>query len=173
MTASIKNKSSKNNSKSKDYKISEGDKVAAFKLESTSGELFDLKDYKGKKIILYFYPKDSTPGCTIEGDDFTKLSKKFDKLGVSIFGISRDSLKSHQNFKEKQKFCFDLLVDSDEVACKIFDVIQEKNMYGKKIMGIERSTFVIDKNSKILKQWRKVKVKGHAQEVLEFVESLS
>lgn len=158
--------------KSKSYKISEGDKVANFKLESTSGEHFDLKDYKGKTLVLYFYPKDATPGCTIEGNDFSKLGKKFEKLDVAVFGISRDSLKSHEKFKEKQKFCFDLLVDDEEKACKIFDVIQEKNMYGKKMMGIERSTFVIGGDAKILKEWRKVKVEGHAQEVLQFVESL-
>jgi peroxiredoxin Q/BCP len=151
----------------KTYNIGEGDPVPDFKIESTSGELFKLSEKKGKKVVLYFYPKDATPGCTVEGHDFTKLHPKFKKKGVEVYGISRDSLASHQKFIEKQNYCFDLLSDTDEKVCKIFDVIQKKNMYGKMVQGIERSTFLIDEKGRILKEWRKVKVEGHAQEVLD------
>lgn len=154
------------------YKINDLDVVPTFEIESTSGKKFSLADYQNKTFVLYFYPKDSTPGCTIEGNDFTKLHSQFSNLGIEVFGISRDSLKSHQNFIQKQNYCFDLLSDADEKVCKIFDVIQEKNMYGKMVKGIERSTFVVG-HGKILKSWRKVKVDGHAQEVLEFVKTLS
>lgn len=143
-----------------------GKKVPDFSLPSSDGTEFSLSDLKGKKVILYFYPKDSTPGCTTEGLDFSRLAKKFKAKNAEIFGISRDSIKSHCNFRDKQKFAFQLLSDADEIACDLFDVIKEKNMYGKKVMGIERSTFVIDEQGKLMKEWRKVKVEGHAEEVL-------
>jgi peroxiredoxin Q/BCP len=142
-------------------------KIPNFSVPSTSGEDFSLSDYKGKYVVLYFYPKDSTPGCTLEGQEFTKLIKKFRSLGALVFGVSRDSLKSHNNFKTKQCYEFDLLSDQDEKLCQIFDVIKEKNMYGKKVIGIERSTFLISPEGKLIQEWRKVKVTGHAAEVLE------
>ena len=143
-----------------------GSKVPDFQLKSTDGKVFKLSDYKGQKVVLYFYPKDATPGCTLEGLDFTKLHKKFAKKNTQIFGISKDSFESHCKFKNKQKFSIDLLSDVDGKACEIFDVIHEKNMYGKKMMGIVRSTFVIDEKGKLSHEWRKVKVDGHAEEVL-------
>jgi peroxiredoxin Q/BCP len=149
-----------------------GDKVPDFSLPSTSGEDFSLSDLKGKKVLLYFYPKDSTPGCTIEGNEFSKLIKDFRKNQTEVFGISRDSLKSHDNFKCKQDFQFELLSDADETACALFDVIHEKNMYGKKVMGVVRSTFLIGEDGTLLKEWRKVKAEGHAQEVLQAIQDL-
>lgn len=149
-----------------------GEVVPDFSLPSTAGTDFSLKDLQGKKVVLYFYPKDSTPGCTTEGLEFSKLIKEFKKQKTEVFGISRDSLKSHDNFKCKQDFQFDLLSDSEELACEIFDVIKEKNMYGRKVLGIERSTFLIDEKGKLVKAWRKVKAQGHAQEVLETIKSL-
>jgi len=124
-------------------------------------------------VVLYFYPKDNTPGCTAEGQQFRDLHQQFMVSGCAIYGISRDSSKSHENFKAKMSFPFDLLSDSDEVACKLFDVIKMKNMYGKKVRGIERSTFVIDRNGLIRRKWRGIKVPGHAPEVLEFVKSIA
>tara|TARA_B100001248_G_C27398870_1_gene468098 strand:+ start:7754 stop:8233 length:480 start_codon:yes stop_codon:yes gene_type:complete len=150
-----------------------GKKVKNFKLPSTAGEEFQLKNYKGKILVVYFYPKDATPGCTTEGLDFKKDYKKFLKENAEIFGVSRDSLKSHEKFKEKQKFPFDLLSDEEEKACELFDVIKMKNMYGKKVRGIERSTFLIDDKGKLVKEWRKVKVAGHVKEVLSAVMSLN
>jgi peroxiredoxin Q/BCP len=147
-----------------------GAKVPEFVLPSTSGQDFSLKDFKGRKVVLYFYPKDSTPGCTTEGLEFSKLIKDFRKQKTEVFGISRDSLKSHDQFKCKQDFQFELLSDSDEVACGIFDVIKEKNMYGKKVLGIERSTFLIDKDGVLVNEWRKVKAQGHAAEVLQVLK---
>jgi peroxiredoxin Q/BCP len=149
-----------------------GEKVPDFSLPSTAGDDFSLKDFKGKKVVLYFYPKDSTPGCTLEGHEFSKLIKEFRKQKTEVFGISRDSLKSHDNFKSKQNYVIELLSDSEEAACDIFDVIKEKNMYGKKLMGIERSTFLIGEDGKLLKEWRKVKAAGHAQEVLDAIKDL-
>jgi len=149
-----------------------GDSVPDFSLPSTSGEDFSLKDLKGKKVVLYFYPKDSTPGCTTQGLEFSKLIKDFKKNKTEIFGISRDSLKSHGNFKGKQDFQFDLLSDSEEAACALFDVIHEKNMYGKKVLGIVRSTFLIGEDGKLLNEWRKVKAEGHAKAVLDFIKDL-
>lgn len=131
-----------------------------------------MSDHSGRNIVLYFYPKDSTPGCTLEGHEFSKLRKEFQKLKTEVFGISRDSIKSHENFKTKQCYEIDLLSDADEVACEIFGVIKEKNMYGKKVLGIERSTFLIDKDGRLLKEWRKVKAEGHAQEVLDALKDL-
>jgi thioredoxin-dependent peroxiredoxin len=142
-------------------------------LPATGGKTFKPSDLLGKTVVLYFYPKDNTPGCTTEGQHFRDLHTEFSKAGSVIFGISRDSIKSHENFKAKMAFPFDLLSDAEEDACKAFNVIKMKNMYGKKVRGIERSTFVIDRNGIIRREWRGVKVPGHVQEVLEFVKSLA
>jgi len=152
--------------------IAIGKKVPAFSLPATGGDELALKDFKGRNLVLYFYPKDSTPGCTTEGQAFRDLAAKFDKLNTAILGVSRDSLKSHENFKAKQGFSFELLSDADETLCRLFDVIKEKNMYGKKVMGIERSTFLIDAKGVLRAEWRKVKVAGHAEAVLEAVKAL-
>ena len=129
-------------------------------------------DFKGRKLVVYFYPKDSTPGCTTEGRDFSALHAKFRRANTVILGVSRDSIASHEKFKAKQGFKFDLLSDPDEVLCKKFDVIHEKTLYGRKFMGVVRSTFLIDADGKLRKEWRNVKVKGHAEEVLEAAKSL-
>ena len=150
-----------------------GKAVPNFSLPASGEQSISLKSLKGKHIILYFYPKDSTPGCTREGIDFNEHLTKFKNQDAIILGISRDSLRSHENFKSKQKFKFDLLSDEDEAVCKLFDVIKMKNMYGKKVRGIERSTFLIDKSGKLQREWRKVKVDGHAQEVLQAVKELN
>ncbi len=144
-----------------------GNKVTDIKLASTGDQIIQLSDFRGKNIVLYFYPKDNTPGCTLEGQDFRDNKRKFSARNTVILGVSRDSVKSHENFKSKQSFSFDLLSDPDEKLCKQFDVIKEKNMYGKKVIGIERSTFLIDENGVLVKEWRKVKVKGHVEEVLD------
>ena len=128
-----------------------------------------MKNYLGKLVVLYFYPRDSTPGCTNEGIDFTNLYQDFKKKNVEIFGISRDSIKSHEKFKEKYNFPFELLSDSEEIACSLFDVIKLKNMYGKQVQGIERSTFLIDTEGKLINEWRGLKVPGHAEEVLNSI----
>ena len=143
-----------------------------FALPATGGNTFRASAAKGKSLVLYFYPKDNTPGCTIEGQQFRDLYPQFSTLGCEIYGISRDSVKSHENFKAKMKFPFELLSDADEIACKLFDVIKMKNMYGRKVRGIERSTFVIDAGGFVRREWRGVRVPGHAQEVLEFVKTL-
>ncbi|HEX4925623.1 MAG TPA: peroxiredoxin [Bdellovibrionales bacterium] len=145
--------------------------IPEIKMLATSGEL-DLSDLRGQKIVLYFYPKDSTPGCTQEGLDFAALYKQFKKHKTEVIGVSRDSLKSHENFRAKQKFPFPLASDGEEALCKVFDVIKMKNMYGRQVRGIERSTFVIDSKGVLRREWRKVKVAGHAQEVLDYVKSL-
>ena len=150
----------------------EGEKLKNFSLPSTSDSEFQLKDFSGKNIVLYFYPKDATPGCTIESIEFSKLLSQFQKKNTEIFGISRDSIPSHEKFKIKEKIKFELLSDADEKVCKLFDVIKEKNMYGKKVMGIERSTFLINAKGTVIKEWRKVKAEGHAEEVLNFVKDL-
>jgi peroxiredoxin Q/BCP len=150
-----------------------GKKVKNFKLPATGDKDITLGDYKGKKVVLYFYPKDSTPGCTTEGQDFRDARAKFTRQGAVILGVSRDSIRSHENFKTKQKFNFDLLSDADEQLCKQFDVIKMKNMYGKQVRGIERSTFLIDENGVLRQEWRKVKVKQHVDEVLDAVKSLN
>ena len=143
-----------------------------FEVPATSGKSFRLSSAKGKSLVLYFYPKDNTPGCTTEGQQFRDLHSEFTRLGCAVYGISRDSLKSHENFKAKMAFPFDLLSDTDETACKAFGVIKMKNMYGRKVRGIERSTFVIDAGGIVRREWRGVKVPGHAREVLDFVKSL-
>lgn len=146
-------------------------KIPDFEAESTRGA-FRLSALKGKKVVLYFYPKDSTPGCTTEGADFGAAYAKFRKAGAEVIGVSRDSLKSHANFKAKMDFPFELLSDSDEKLCTLFGVIRMKNMYGKQVRGIERSTFVIDPEGKLRREWRGVKVPGHVDEVLAYVQSL-
>ena len=143
-----------------------------FEIPATGGKTFRLSSAKGKTLVLYFYPKDNTPGCTTEGQQFRDLHPQFSKLRCEVYGVSRDSMKSHENFKSKMAFPFDLLSDADETVCKLFDVMKMKNMYGKKVRGIERSTFVIDKNGVVRREWRGVKVPGHAQEVLDFVKTL-
>ncbi len=147
-------------------KIAVGKAAPAFSLPSTGGEPFKLKNTIGKNVVLYFYPKDNTPGCTQEGMDFTALMPAFKKARTLVFGISGDSLASHDKFKAKMKFPFDLLADEDRVVCKLYDVIKEKSLYGRKFMGIERSTFLIDATGILQREWRKLKVKGHADEVL-------
>lgn len=146
--------------------------VPDFELPSTSGKSFKLSDHLGKTLVLYFYPKDATPGCTTQGQQFRDAYAEFRAANAEIFGISRDSLKSHENFKAKFSFPFELLSDADELACGLFDVIRQKNMYGKQVRGIERSTFVIDVHGVLVREWRKVKADGHANEVLEYVKSL-
>ncbi len=149
-----------------------GKKVKNFKLSATGEKNISLNDFKGKNVVLYFYPKDSTPGCTTEGQDFRDTKGRLTRQNTVILGVSRDSLKSHENFKTKQNFNFDLLSDSDEALCNQFDVIKMKNMYGKKVRGIERSTFLIDDKGVLRQEWRKVKVNGHVDEVLDAVKSL-
>ncbi len=149
-----------------------GKKVPSFKLPATSGKTISLTDLKGKNLVLYFYPKDSTPGCTTEGQEFRDRFDEFQALSTEILGVSRDSIKSHENFKSKQDFPFELLSDNDETLCRLFDVIKEKNRYGKKVMGVERSTFLIDGKGVLRAEWRKVKVAGHAEEVLNAVKAL-
>ena len=146
--------------------------VGDFKAAATGDKTIRLKDLRGKNVVIYFYPKDSTPGCTTEGRDFSALHAKFRRARTVILGVSRDSIASHEKFKAKQEFPFDLLSDPDEALCRKFDVIKEKNLYGRKFMGIERSTFLIDAEGKLRREWRKVKVAGHAEEVLEAVKAL-
>jgi peroxiredoxin Q/BCP len=143
-----------------------GKKIKDFSLPATGDKTVSLKDLAGKKVVLYFYPKDSTPGCTIEGQNFRDAKAKFSRLNTVIIGVSRDSIKRHENFKNKQNFNFDLLSDEDETLCKQFDVIKQKKLYGKEYMGIERSTFLIDEKGVLLAEWRNVKVKDHVEEVL-------
>ena len=140
-------------------------------LEGTNNTTFSISNFVGKNLILYFYPKDSTPGCTNESIDFKDNYDIFQKLNTEIFGISRDSLKSHEKFKAKYSFPFELLSDADEIACDLFDVIKMKNMYGKKVRGIERSTFLINTEGKLINEWRGVKVNGHIQELIEFLQN--
>ena len=149
-----------------------GKPVPEFSIAATSGQTVSLSGLRGKKVVIYFYPKDNTPGCTTEGIDFTALNGEFDAAGAVIYGVSRDSLKSHENFKAKLCMPFELLSDEDEALCKLFGVIKMKNMYGKQVLGIERSTFVIDKAGVLAREWRGVKVDGHAQEVLDFIKTL-
>jgi peroxiredoxin Q/BCP len=146
--------------------------VPDFELPATSGINFKLSNYLGKNVIIYFYPKDNTPGCTTQGMQFRDHYEKFKDLNTEIFGVSRDSIKSHENFKAKFTFPFELLADTEELACAMFGVIKMKNMYGKQVRGVERSTFIIDKNGVLIHEWRGVKVDGHAEAVLSFIQSL-
>ena len=148
-----------------------GKSVKDFSLPSTSGD-FRLSALRGTKVVLYFYPKDNTPGCTTEGQQFRDLHKQFLAAGAQVYGVSRDSLRSHEGFKAKMKFPFELLSDADEKVCSQFGVIKMKNLYGRRVRGIERSTFVIDPQGALAREWRGVKVPGHAQEVLDFVKAL-
>ncbi len=146
--------------------------VPNFELESTSDKNFTLSSNVGKCLVIYFYPRDDTPGCTTEGQDFRDQYEEFVGHNCDIVGVSRDSVKSHEKFKAKMSFPFELLSDSDEVVCEIFGVLKMKNMYGKQVRGIERSTFVIDEKGVLIREWRGVKVPGHVAEVLAFVKSL-
>jgi len=139
---------------------------------ATSNQKIEIPDNNGRNIVLYFYPKDDTPGCTIEGNDFTELNESFAQQNTVIYGVSRDSIASHEKFKQKFNYTIDLISDEDESLCKQFDVIKLKKLYGKEHMGVVRSTFVISPSGDILKHWDKVKVAGHAEEVLEFVKEL-
>jgi peroxiredoxin Q/BCP len=153
-------------------KIEVGKAVPDFTIAATGDRQVRLSDLKGKNIVLYFYPKDNTSGCTQESCDFRDHHPAFRKLGTVVLGISRDSLASHEKFKAKFEFPFDLLSDGDEKLCRLFNVIREKNMYGKKVMGVERSTFLIDGGGILRREWRKVKVDGHVEEVLQAVKAL-
>lgn len=152
--------------------VSVGQPVPPFDLPATGDKQLGLDSFEGKKLVLYFYPKDNTPGCTREGQDFRDHYDAFQAAGAEIVGVSRDSVKVHENFCAKQSFPFDLISDKDEELCGIFDVIKEKNMYGRKVMGIERSTFLIDGQGVLRQEWRKVRVPGHVEAVLEAVQAL-
>lgn len=147
--------------------------VPDFALPATSGKTLRLSDFLGQYVVVYFYPKDSTPGCTTQGMQFRDAYADFQQANTEIVGISRDSVKSHENFKAKFSFPFELMADTEEVACGIFGVMKMKNMYGKQVRGIERSTFVINPKGELIREWRGVKVDGHAKEVLTFIQSLS
>jgi peroxiredoxin Q/BCP len=149
-----------------------GKKIPAFSLPATGEQTIRSKDLRGKNFVLYFYPRDDTPGCTLEGKDFRRYNNKFLQLDTVVLGVSRDTVASHEKFKAKFKFPFDLLADTDEKLCKTFGVIKEKNMYGKKVMGIERSTFLIDADGVLRQEWRKVKVDDHVSEVFAAVKAL-
>ncbi len=149
-----------------------GKKAPAFRAAATGGKTISSADLKGQRVVLYFYPKDSTPGCTQEGHDFNASLSAFKRLNTIVLGVSRDSIESHEKFKEKQGFGFDLLSDADEKLCAAFDVIKLKNMYGKKVQGIERSTFLIDESGVLRQEWRKVKVANHVDDVLAAIKAL-
>ncbi len=146
--------------------------VADFSLPTTGGTAFSLRAQRGQAVVLYFYPRDNTPGCTLEGQDFQRLLPAFKRAGARVFGISRDTLAAHHKFCDQFGFGFELLADEDGAVCKRFDVIRMKNMYGRKVLGIERSTFLIDAAGKLRREWRKLKVTGHADEVLEAAKAL-
>ncbi|MCG8370266.1 MAG: peroxiredoxin [Proteobacteria bacterium] len=146
--------------------------VGDFVAEATGDKTIRLKDLRGANVVIYFYPKDSTPGCTTEGRDFSALHAKFERANTVILGVSRDSIASHEKFKAKQGFEFDLLSDPGETLCRKFDVVHEKTLYGRKFMGVVRSTFLLDGDGKLRREWRNVKVAGHADEVLEAAEAL-
>jgi peroxiredoxin Q/BCP len=152
--------------------ISIGQKVANFSLPASGDKNLSLQNFRGTHLVLYFYPKDNTPGCTLEGQEFRDAYRQFRKAGADVLGVSRDSIKSHEGFKVKQALPFDLLSDADETLCKAFDVIREKNLYGRKLLGVERSTFLIDRDGRLRQEWRKVRVKGHVTEVLQAVQAL-
>lgn len=154
-------------------KMLEGKKCPKFKAECTSELNLSNEDFIGKNLVIYFYPKDSTPGCTTEGQEFRDNYKSFKKLNTDILGVSRDSIKSHENFKSKQEFPFELLSDLDEKVCKAFDVMKLKSMYGREYIGVDRSTFLVSAKGIILKEWRSVKVKGHVEDVLSSVKNLT
>jgi peroxiredoxin Q/BCP len=149
-----------------------GKPVPDFSLPSTGGSIFRLADQRDKRLVLYFYPKDNTPGCTQQGSDFRAFHRQFQRLGVEIYGISRDSLKSHEAFKAKLKFPFELLADPEEAVCELFGVMKDKLLYGRKVRGIERSTFLVDGQGRLAREWRGVKVPGHVEEVLNFAKAL-
>lgn len=149
-----------------------GKKCPVFKAEATNNEVISNSTYKGKNLVIYFYPKDSTPGCTTEGQEFRDAYKKFKKLNTEILGVSRDPIRSHENFKSKQNFPFELLSDPDEKVCKAFGVMKLKSLYGREYMGVDRSTFIVNAKGIIRNEWRNVKVKGHVQEVLESIKDL-
>jgi len=149
-----------------------GEKVADFSVPATGDKTLSLSDFKDKNLVVYFYPKDNTPGCTLEGQDFRDHYPAFQAANTEILGVSRDSVSSHERFREKQNFPFDLLADEDEALCRLFDVIHEKNMYGRKVMGVVRSTFLIDGDGVLRAEWRKVRVKGHVEAVLEAAQAL-
>ena len=149
-----------------------GKPVPDFSLPATGGTTFRLSEARGKKLVLYFYPKDNTPGCTQQGSDFRDRYKEFQRASCDVYGVSRDSIKSHEGFKAKMKFPFELLSDPEEAVCKQFGVMKLKNMYGKQVRGIERSTFVLDREGRLAREWRGVKVPGHVEEVLSFAKAL-
>ncbi len=146
--------------------------IPDFESPATGDQSIKLSDFRGKKVLLYFYPRDNTPGCTQEGKDFAANYPQFEQLNTVILGVSRDSVKVHEGFKCKHEFPFELLSDKDESLCQLFDVIKMKNMYGKQVRGIERSTFLIDEEGKLIHEWRKVKVKVHLEEVLQKLKEL-
>jgi peroxiredoxin Q/BCP len=149
------------------------DVVPDFSAAMTGNKTFNLSNYRGKNLVLYFYPKDNTPGCTTEGLQFRDLYPQFKEANTEIFGISRDSIASHEGFKAKLEMPFDLISDPDETVCNMFDVMKMKNMYGKQTRGVERCTFIIDASGKLVKEWRGVKVPGHVNEVLEFMKAIA
>jgi len=153
-------------------KVQVGKKVRDFKALLDNEETFKLSENKGKNLVFYFYPKDNTPGCTKEGEDFRDNYSVIKKLNTEVIGVSKDSVASHQKFIKKFNFPFNLISDENEKVCNLFNVIKEKNMYGRKYMGIERSTFLIDTNGKLIKEWRKVRVKGHVDDVIESIKEI-
>lgn len=152
--------------------VKAGGKAPDFSLPATGERTLGLSDFEGRNLLIYFYPKDSTPGCTTEGQDFRDHFQTFQALNTDILGVSRDGVRSHENFRSKHGFPFDLLSDKDETLCRLFDVIREKSLFGKKSLGVERSTFLIDAQGVVRREWRKVKVKGHVEEVLGAVKAL-
>lgn len=153
--------------------VSIGKKVTNFSAPATGDRTLSLKDFSGNYLVLYFYPKDNTPGCTLQGQDFRDAYPKFVRAGANVLGVSRDSVKSHEQFRAKQEFPFELVSDEDEALCRLFDVIREKTLYGRKFLGIERSTFLLDQSGVLRQEWRKVRVKGHVDEVLQAVQLLT
>lgn len=147
--------------------------VSDFQVQATSGQAVSLSELKGKQVVIYFYPKDSTPGCTTQGQNFRDQHEQFQAANTLVFGVSRDSLKSHENFKAKQSFPFELISDKDEALCQLFDVIKLKKLYGKEYLGVDRSTFLIDKEGVLRHEWRGVKVPGHVEAVLEKAQALN
>lgn len=152
--------------------IALGDPLPSLEMPATGGQAIKLADLIGSIVVLYFYPKDNTPGCTQESRDFSSLHDAFSAAGATILGVSRDSLRKHENFKSKYEFPFELLADEDEALCQAFEVIKEKKLYGRAYLGVDRSSFVFGRDGRLAREWRGVKVKGHAEEVLEFVETL-